>query len=77
MRPIVNGLEQQYKGRIQVSRMNFHDRRVRAVVREYGADFRPAFVFLRADGGLNAVILGEADPERLQAEIERIVGQRP
>lgn len=77
MRSIVNGLEQQYQGRVQFRRLNYGDRRMRAVVREYGADFRPAFVFLRADGGTNAVILGEVDAERLASELERLVEQAP
>ena len=73
MRPIVNGLQQRYAGRLAVIRMNFADPRMHSVVEQYGAAVHPALVFLRPDGHVDDLILGEADEAHVVRAINHLL----
>ncbi|MBA3947431.1 MAG: hypothetical protein H0X37_23095 [Herpetosiphonaceae bacterium] len=73
MRPIVNGLEQRYSGRLQVIKVNFTDPRMGSVVEEYGATVHPALVFLRANGHMDDIILGEADEAHIVKAVNHLL----
>lgn len=73
MRAIVNGLEKTYNGKLAVIRVNYADPRMREVVAEYGADAHPALVFIRPDGTMDNLIIGETDRATVVKAIERVM----
>ncbi len=73
MRPIVNGLEHRYAGRLRVINVNFGDPRMRTVVEEYGATVHPALVFLRPSGHMDDIILGEADEAHIVKAVDHLL----
>ncbi len=73
MRPIVNGLEQRYAGRLKVINVTFADPRMRSVVEQYGATVHPALVFLQASGQMDDIILGEADEAHIVKAVDHLL----
>jgi len=66
----VNRLQDEYQGRIDVLTVSPRSMRGQKIAGQYGAVFTPTFVFVRADGQIQATFLGEVDEERLRQEFE-------
>lgn len=50
LKPIVDGLETDFKGRLLVLHVDVTDPAERAVLREFGFEFTPTFIFFDAKG---------------------------
>ncbi len=73
MRPVVNRLRSEYAGRIEVVSLNRNGGRGHRIAGKYAASFTPTFVFVRPDGALQDVILGETDAEQLREKLELLL----
>ncbi len=69
----MNRLRDEYQGRIDVLTVSAGSLRGKKIAGQYGAVFTPTFVFVRADGQIQATFLGEVDEERLRQELESLV----
>jgi thioredoxin-related protein len=71
MRPIVNGLEKEYAGRVRFDAHEWRNSRSRALVEKYGVTETPTFVILDSAGAVRMIISGELTRDELRAHIER------
>ncbi len=69
MRPIVDGLEEEYDGELQVVRLDFGDRANRKVLRALRVSAHPTTALIGRDGTVRATWVGE----RAAAEIRPLV----
>ncbi len=72
MRPVVHRLRAAYQGRVDVVSIGKGAIRGKKIAGLDGVAFTPTFVFVRPDGGLQSVIVGEMDEQRLAAELNRL-----
>ncbi len=73
MRPAVRRLRAAYQGRVNVQTISSHGLRAQKLANGYAASFTPTFVFVRPDGSIQNVFLGDVDEDRLHAEIEDLL----
>ncbi len=66
----MNRLRDEYQGRIDVLTVSPGSMRGKKIAGQYGAVFTPTFVFVRADGQIQATMISDADEERLRQELE-------
>ncbi len=69
----MNRLQDEYQGRIDVLTVSPRSMRGQKIAGQYGTVFTPTFVFVRANGQIQATFLGEVDEERLRQELESLV----
>lgn len=50
MKPVVDRLEEETKGRLNIIRLDIHNRIGRQIAADYGFQYTPTFVFLDAQG---------------------------
>ena len=72
MRPVVHRLRAAYQGRVDVVSVGKGGIRSKKITGLDGVAFTPTFVFVRPDGGLQSVMVGEMDEQRLAAELDRL-----
>jgi thioredoxin-like negative regulator of GroEL len=75
MRPVVNGLEDEYPGKIRVVTLDYGNQADLRIARRLNADFHPAMVFLRADGTVLRVVIGLQSPEQIRRNVELLLSQ--
>lgn len=67
MAPIVNGLIDEYEGRVAIRTYNVEESDVgRALADEYEVQFVPSFVFVDSEGEYVDMIIGETSKETLK-----------
>ena len=69
----MNGIEQEYRGRLQVARLNFNDRKNEGAIAALGVRGHPTIVLLDKHGEKFATRLGEQTLDQLQSEVERVL----
>ncbi|MFN2222421.1 MAG: thioredoxin family protein [Chloroflexota bacterium] len=67
--PIVNGLEREWAGSVQVIQINIQDRANRAMVERLGARFTPTFVLFDAAGEEVWRSVGSINPDEVRAQV--------
>ena len=67
--PIVNGLEREWAGSVQVIQINIQDRANRAMVERLGARFTPTFVLFEAAGEEVWRSVGSINPDEVRAQV--------
>ena len=70
-------LRGEYQGRVDILSINPKSTKAHKIAGQYGAIFTPTFVFVRSDGNVQNVILGDADEERLRQELELLLQASP
>ncbi len=61
-----------YQGRVDVVSVGKGSVRGKKIAGLDGVAFTPTFVFVRPDGGLQSVIVGEVEDQRLAEELDRL-----
>ena len=70
MKPIVDGIEQDYAGRLLVIRLNIQEEVGRELAPFFGFEFTPTFIFFDAQGRELWRSVGDLDLERLRQSLE-------
>ena len=73
MAPVVHGLEQQYKGRVDFVYLNVADTANANAKKSLGFKSTPHFFFLRRDGSTVRVIQGVHEPDSLRGALDEIL----
>lgn len=73
MAPVVHGLEEQYRGRVDFLYLDVSDPRNEAATGRLGFTSTPHFFFLRADGSAVEVIQGVVPRDSLAGALDRLV----
>jgi hypothetical protein len=75
MKPIVDGLEEEYGADLPIVRYNVGTNRGKEVAREYGIIGQPGYIFLDESGEEVRRLMGAQDREVLEREILRVRGE--
>ena len=70
MKPIVDGIEQEFEGQLLVIRLNVQEEIGRELAPVYGFEFTPTFIFFDAQGNELWRSVGSLDLDRLRQSIE-------
>lgn len=70
MKPIVDGIEQEYDGRLLVIRLNIQEEVGRELAPLFEFEFTPTFIFFDAQGTELWRSVGNLDLERLRQSLE-------
>jgi thioredoxin-related protein len=65
MKPIVDGLEKETKGRLIVIRLDIQTEPGRTLAPLYGFQYTPTFIFFDAQGQEAWRVVGQLDPNRV------------
>jgi thioredoxin-related protein len=74
MKPVVDRLEKQYAGKVDVKRMSLNgdDAAAEALASKYGVQYVPTFVFVDSQGGQQGVLVGETAESALRAKLDAL-----
>ena len=74
MKPVVDGLQQQYKGKVDFIRLNTDklDSAQTQLANQYGVTVIPTFVFLNKDGSIAKKVVGEMKADALRAQLDSL-----
>jgi hypothetical protein len=70
MRPAVRRLQKEYAGRVDIVNISTGNMRNKKLDGVAGIAFTPTFVFVRPDGQVQSMMVGEVDEERLVQELD-------
>jgi thioredoxin-related protein len=70
MKPIVDGIEQEYNGRLLVIRLNIQEQVGRELAPVFGFEYTPTFIFFDAQGNELWRSVGSLDPDKLRQSLE-------
>jgi thioredoxin-related protein len=70
MKPIVDGIEGQYKGRLVVIRLDIQGETGRTLAPLYGFQYTPTFIFFDARGKELWRSIGQLDPAKLSESLK-------
>ena len=70
MKPIVDGIEQEYEGRLLVIRLNIQEQVGRELAPVFGFEYTPTFIFFDAQGNELWRSVGSLDPEKLRQSLK-------
>lgn len=71
----MDGIEQEYQGKLQVVRLNFNDARNEKVIAMLGVRAHPTIVFLDKDGQRQGQRLGPPTSEELRGLVEPLLAR--
>jgi thioredoxin-like negative regulator of GroEL len=74
MKPVVDGLTQEYKGKVDVIRINT-DRPTaeqNQLANQFGVTVIPTFVFVNTDGTLAKKVIGETKVDAMRAQLNAL-----
>lgn len=73
MKPVVDGLEKEYKGKVEFRRYNVdNDTKGQELMQQFGARYVPTFVFVNSDGSISKQLVGENDKALMAAELDKL-----
>ena len=70
MKPIVDGIEEEYADRLHVIRLNVQEQVGRELAPVFGFEFTPTFIFFDAQGNELWRSVGTLDLDRLRQSLE-------
>lgn len=70
MRPAVRRLKQTYEGRVNIESVSTGNMRNSRLAAQVSVAYTPTFVFVRPDGQIQSMMVGEVDEERLAQELD-------
>jgi len=70
--PIVDGLEEEWAGSVQVIQVNIQDRQNREFIRELGAQFTPTFVLFDTSGQEVWRAVGRIDAAEVRSQVQAL-----
>jgi len=73
MKPVVNRLEKQYKGKVEFRLINVDkDAEGAALMQQFKAQYVPTFVFINADGTTADIKVGELKEQQLRTALDAL-----
>ena len=75
MRPVVNGLEQAYAGRLRLVTLDYDVKEDLRKAQKLNANYHPAMVFVRPDGSVLRVVIGYQSPESIHRNVETLLAE--
>jgi len=71
MKPLVEGLEKTYAGKVEFRRMNSDgsDANANALANTLGVQYVPTFYFVNADGSISKSVVGEMTQDALASSV--------
>lgn len=73
MKPLVEGLEKQYEGKVEFRRLNVEkDQAGVELANKLGVQYVPTFLFVNADGVIAQQVVGEQTKEQLTAALDSL-----
>lgn len=73
MKPVVDRLEQEYEGKVEFRLYDVdQSQEGQELMRQYGAQYVPTFVFLNSDGTEADRVVGEASEEDMRAILDSL-----
>ena len=73
MKPVVDGLKQEYEGRVEFKLYDVEkSAEGEKLMQQYGAQFVPTFVFLDADGTTRETIVGTVTEAKMRAALDKL-----
>ncbi len=73
MKPVVDGLKQEYEGTVEFKLYDVEKSAEGAdLATKYGAQFVPTFVFLNADGTTSETIVGAVTKAQMKAALDKL-----
>lgn len=70
MMPIVNGLEEEFAGQIEVVRLNAAEKENEELMQSYGLRGHPSFVVLDENGRISQTYFGPQEAETLRTAVQ-------
>ena len=70
MKPIVDGLESEFSGKLIVIRLNVQDAVGQDLAEQYDFRYTPTFIFFDSEGTERWRSVGQLDPEQLRASLK-------
>jgi thioredoxin-related protein len=70
VKPIVDGIENEFAGRLLVIRLNIQESVGRELAPVYGFEFTPTFIFFDAQGNELWRSVGDLDPDQVRQSLE-------
>jgi len=71
-KPIVDGLETEFQNELQIVHLNVQDEQNRDLMKQYGFQYTPTFVFIDDAGEELWRTTGAVDPERVRQTMETL-----
>jgi thioredoxin-like negative regulator of GroEL len=74
MKPVVDGLQQEYKGKVDIVRINTDKAsgNEQQLANQFGVTVIPTFVFLNADGTVAKKVIGETKVDQMRAQLNSL-----
>lgn len=72
--PVVDGLEQEFAGRLQVVRLNFNDVTNTRAIRALHVQFHPTVVLIDRQGIPQEPLIGIGTDAKLRPKVEALLG---
>jgi thiol:disulfide interchange protein len=73
MKPVVDGLQQEYEGKVEFKLYDVEkSAEGEKLMRQYGAQFVPTFVFVNADGTTSETIVGAVTESKMKAALDKL-----
>ena len=72
MKPVVDGLEQQYKGKVEFNRVNGDTQQGGQTMQQFGASYYPTFVFVDKNGSIVKTLVGSQTKEQLTEVLNQL-----
>jgi len=73
MKPVVDGLKQEYEGTVEFKLYDVEKSAEGAdLASTFGAQFVPTFVFVNADGATSETIVGAVSEAKLRAALDKL-----
>ncbi len=73
MRPVANGLESQYGGRLRVVVLDYDVREDLRKAQRLNSNYHPSMVFLKADASVLRVVIGYQSPKRIRNGVDQLL----
>jgi len=73
MKPVVDGLKQEYEGTVEFKLYDVEkSAEGEKLMQQYGAQFVPTFVFVNSDGTTSDTIVGAASEAKMKAALDKL-----
>ncbi len=74
MKPVVDGLQQEYKGKVDFIRINTDkaSAKEQQLADGFGVTVIPTFVFVNTDGSIATKVVGELKANAMRAQLDRL-----
>ncbi|MEX1255586.1 MAG: hypothetical protein WEE64_14705 [Dehalococcoidia bacterium] len=73
MRPVVNGLKQEYAGQLTFVTLDYDTDEDLRIANKLNAGYHPAVVYMHADGSVERTVIGYQSEDVLRENIESLL----